>query len=281
MQQLAGMAPTTDDSAIPVTKRRGRRAAPAAESPVAQELRRRREMLHLTVRAAATRTGVPPSVISEIETGRRIPSLSTYGKLRRELGLDVPPSALLSPAPRAEPDLLEDRLTALAACVLTHRGSTLAELARALGVSIAAVREGMLRVADRLHAVGFRVIDDDVEVRLVPLPAAGRALDELGRVERLPELSSDHLELICIVAHLGTAVRPQIEAMFGRDCELLLQRLTDRGYLERISKDHGAVGSPHVYRVTAVAIAATGHDTLASLQRFLADSLVTLDGGRN
>jgi chromosome segregation and condensation protein ScpB len=230
-------------------------------------------MLHLTVRAAAERTRVPASVISEIETGRRIPSLSTYAKLRRALGLDVPPSALLSPARPAELDLHEEHLTALAACVVTHRGAPLADLARALGVSIPAVREGVVRIAGRLATVGFRVVDDDVEVRLVPAPAAARALDELGTVERLPELSSDHLELICIVAHLGTAVRSQIEAMFGRDCELLLQRLTDRGYLARVAKDRGASGAPYVYRVTAAAIAATGHDTLVSLQRFLAGSL--------
>lgn len=198
----------------PLTKRRGRRAAAPAPSPVAQELRRRREMLHLTVRAAAGRTGVPASVICEIERGRRIPSLSMYAKLRRELGLDVPPSAVIPPSPHAEPDLLEDHLTALAACVLTHQGGPVADLARVLGVSIPAVREGVLRIADRLAAVGFRVVEDDVDVRLVPVAAAARALDELGAVERLPELSADHLELICIVAHLGTAVRSQIEARY-------------------------------------------------------------------
>ena len=46
-------------------------------------------------------------------------------------------------------------------------------------------------------------------VILVPVPAAAAALDTLGTVERLPELSSDHMELICIVAHLGTACAPR------------------------------------------------------------------------
>jgi len=233
-------------------------------------------MLHLTVRAAAVRAHVPASVISEIETGRRIPSLSTYAKLRRELGLDLPPSALL-PVPLAEPaergSPLEEHLSALAACVLTYRGGPLADLARALDVSIPAVREGLIRISDRLAAVGFRLVDDDVDVRLVPVQAAAPALEQLGTVERLTELTSEHLELICIVAHLGTAVRSQIEAMFGRDCELLLRRLADRGYLERIAKDRDAVGTPLVYRVTAAAIAATGQASLASLQRFLAESI--------
>jgi len=95
-----------------------------------------------------------------LQTSRRVlPTLSTYAKLRRELGLEVPPSALVPPVRHAEPDLLKDHLTALAACVLTHRGAPLADLARALGVSIPGVREGILRIADRLAAVGFRVVE--------------------------------------------------------------------------------------------------------------------------
>ena len=220
-----------------------------------------------------------PSVISEIETGRRIPSLSTYAStyatLRRELGLEIPPSALIPPRPIEQPHLLEEHLTALAACVVVHRGAPLAHIATALGVSIPAVREGILHIADRLHAVGFDVAEDGVDIRLVPVPAAARALDTFGSVDQLSELRADHLELICIVAHYGTAVRSQIEPMFGgRNCELLLGRLVDRGYLERVTRDHAAVGAPTVYRVTSAAIAATGHSSLASLQRFLADSLV-------
>ncbi len=112
-------------------------------------------------------------------------------------------------------------------------------------------------------------------MRLVPFPAAARALETMGTAERLSELRTEHYELICIVAHLGTAVRSKIEEMFGRDCELLLRRLVERGYLERVTNDRGAAGAPTVYRVTAAAIAATGHPSLASLQRYLADSVVT------
>jgi len=77
MQESAAVATAIEDAGEHAThpasppRRRGRHASPAAPSPVAQELRRRREMLHLTVRAAAARTGVPPSVISEIESGHR------------------------------------------------------------------------------------------------------------------------------------------------------------------------------------------------------------------
>ncbi len=170
-------------------------------------------------------------------------------------------------------ELLEDHLRALAACVVAYGGAPLADVARALGIAIPAVREGILRIADRLEAVGYRVVDDDVTVRLVPFPSAACALEIMGTAERLSELRSEHYELICIVAHLGTAVRSKIEEMFGRDCELLLRRLAERGHLERVTNDRGAVGAPTVYRVTAAAIAATGHSSVASLQRYLADSL--------
>jgi transcriptional regulator with XRE-family HTH domain len=93
--------------------RRGRKAGLPATTAIAQELRRRGEMLHLTVRAAAARTGVPFSVICEIERGRRVPSLTTYAKLRQGLGLEVPPTVLLPP--RVDAALLEEHLAALAA----------------------------------------------------------------------------------------------------------------------------------------------------------------------
>jgi hypothetical protein len=40
-------------------------------------------------------------------------------------------------------------------------------------------------------------------------------------------------------------------------------------------RDKDAVGAASVFRVTAAAIAATGHDSLESLQRFLADAVAS------
>jgi hypothetical protein len=100
--------------------------------------------------------------------GRRVPSLATYAKLRQGLGLDVPPTVLMAPRPVAQ--IADDHLTALAACVVSRHGGPLTDLAAALKLTVPAVREGVLRIADRLAAVGFQVVDDSVEVRLLPRP---------------------------------------------------------------------------------------------------------------
>jgi hypothetical protein len=43
-------------------------------------------------------------------------------------------------------------------------------------------------------------------------------------------------------------------------------------------RDQDAVGAPAVYRITAAAIAATGHASLESLQRFLAHAVASQSG---
>jgi chromosome segregation and condensation protein ScpB/DNA-binding XRE family transcriptional regulator len=276
-----GQAPADPgDAAATAPRRRGRRAAAPAATEIAQELRRRRGALKLTVRQAADRAEVSPSVISEIETGRRVPSLRTYARLGEGLGLDVPATVLL---PERRPaDRLDEHLTALAACVVVQHGGPLADLAAALGVSIAAVREGVLHIAPRLAAVGLSVVVDSVDVRVSPLPAATSALEALAGLDHIPQVSADQLEVICIAAHLGVATRADIEARRGEDCESVLRRMLDRGLVEKVP---GAPSAVNRYRVTTAAISATGHATLESLQRFLAESITTplleVGGGGN
>lgn len=277
MADIAGTTrPDVELTGSAVARRRGHSAAPPAASEIAQELRRRRDVLRLTVRQAAARTGVSPSVISEIETGRRVPSLGTYAKLREGLGLDVPATVLLPE--RRPPDLLEEHLTALAACVVVQHGGALADLAEALGVSIAAVREGVLHIAPRLEAVGLTAVVDSVDVRVAPVDAAVEAVHVLSSLDRIPQVSQEQLEVICIVAHLGVATRADVESRRGEDCETVVRRMLDRGLLEKVPGGSAAVNR---YRVTAGAISATGHASLESLQRFLADAVAAPEGGES
>jgi transcriptional regulator with XRE-family HTH domain len=100
---------------------------------VGSELRRRREMLRLSIREASRRTGVSHTVISEIETGRRLPTVRTFERLRRGLGLDAPAEMLVRPP---EPvDAGEADLFRLAACLWASGGrAALGDLAGALGI---------------------------------------------------------------------------------------------------------------------------------------------------
>jgi hypothetical protein len=72
-----------------------------------------------------------------------------------------------------------------------------------------------------------------------------------------------------IAAHLGDATRDQIGAQLDRDCATVLLGMLDRGLVEKVDTGSAAV---NLYRATAKAIAATGHDSLTSLQRFPADA---------
>jgi hypothetical protein len=72
-----------------------------------------------------------------------------------------------------------------------------------------------------------------------------------------------------IAAHLGDATRGQIGAQLDRDCATVLRGMLDRGLVEKAGTGFLAL---NLYRATARAIAATGHDSLTSFQRFPADA---------
>jgi transcriptional regulator with XRE-family HTH domain len=61
---------------------------------VARAIRRRREQLGLTIRALAAKSGVSPSMISDIERTAKSPTVSTLSALAAALG--VPTAALIS-----------------------------------------------------------------------------------------------------------------------------------------------------------------------------------------
>jgi transcriptional regulator with XRE-family HTH domain len=74
-------------------------AREAALAAVAAEVHERRTALSLSVRTAAKRCAVSPTVIFEVENRQRVPSLVTYEKLREGLGLAAPATALIHPGP--------------------------------------------------------------------------------------------------------------------------------------------------------------------------------------
>lgn len=80
-------------------------------------LREARQARGLSLRAIAKRLGVSPSLISQVETGRANPSVSTLYALASELGLSIDEllfvdAGLMSPPPVgvAEPGRTEERL---------------------------------------------------------------------------------------------------------------------------------------------------------------------------
>ncbi|MGP8161717.1 MAG: helix-turn-helix domain-containing protein [Candidatus Dormibacteria bacterium] len=256
-------------------------------SPIGAELRRRREMLRIGIREAARRTGVSHTVISEVESGNRLPTVRTFERLRRGLGLDASPHILLRPA---EPvGALEVQLVRLAACLWASGGRiTITDLAGALGIHATAVREQLPLVAPRLAACGISMTEDSVEVRLGPLNAAMPALQVLGSLlndRRRAALSPEAVTLLGYVGWHREATRRQLEALRGEECESLLGRLVDAGFLTAVRDSEGR--RPNRYRLTALALEAFEVASLEELHEKLApflggtagaDGAVTVDG---
>jgi len=119
-------------------------------------------------------------VVNEVENGRRSPSLPTYDKLRRALGLDLASSLALLPT--ATPASLSERfLTTVAAILITAGRLELADAAAALQADATAIRTAVAQLADRLAAVGVAAVDDGVTIELTVPPAPPRPSIASGR----------------------------------------------------------------------------------------------------
>lgn len=99
---------------------RGRRetATEAEFATMGDRLRRARTSRGLSLRAVAKRLGVSPSLISQVETGRAMPSVSTLYALATELGIsldellfvDAPPAPPTPPTAVSTPEPIDDPL---------------------------------------------------------------------------------------------------------------------------------------------------------------------------
>lgn len=259
--------------------RRGRRPQAVGTTPVAQELRRRRLALGLTVRQAATRADVTPAMISEIERGVRVPSVATWAKLRQRLGIEAPLAVLTRS--QAPTEVLDVHCVRLAACLIGSGGrARLPDVAQALGLPAAAVREQLPLVAPRLAACGFDVISDGLEVVLEPLDVCTPPLQTLGAVlqeRRRRVLSEEAVVVLTYIGWHGEATRREIERFRGEESETLLGRLFDNNLVAAV-RDEEQVGRPNRYRLTVGGLRALGAASPEELREKLQPGFGTLLG---
>ena len=240
-------------------------AAGQVGAEVSVEIAGRLRALNWSVSELSRQSQVSREVISGLLNGRRLPSLSTYERLRRTLGLLPSPALLTRPAPPA--DVSDELLSRLAACVVTGRSVLLADLSDATGLAITAVRESLPKVQERLRPVGLRLVTDGDEVTVMPQAHCAEALERLGQVTVDRELTPEALEALGAVALHTEATRDQVEvARGGVDCASLLHRLTERGYLQATFAESGR-GRPLTYRLTTKAISVLGYSSLEGLQQ--------------
>jgi len=227
-------------------------------------VRARREQLGWSQSRLARASGVSRTVVNEVENGRRSPSLPTYDKLRRALGLDLASSLALLPT--ATPASVSERfLTTVAGLLITAGRIELTEAAAALQADATAVRTAVARLADRFAAVGVAAVDDGVTLELTVLAHAAQAVESIRPLEAVPTLSAEAVMTLVIVGHLGEATRRDVDERRGADSTSVLDRLAARGLLTQRT-DQGATGRPNTYRLTTRALTLVGHATPESFQ---------------
>ncbi len=242
---------------------------------LAGSVRARREQLGWSQSRLARASGVSRTVVNEVENGRRSPSLPTYDKLRRALGLDLASSLALLPttAPTAPSERF---LTSVAALLITAGRVEVTGAAAALQVDATAVRTAVAQLADRLAAVGVAAVDDGVTIELTVLAHAAQAVERIRPLEAVPTLSSEAVMTLVIVGHLGEATRRDIDERRGADSTSVLDRLAARGLLTQRT-DLVATGRPHAYRLTTRALTLVGHSTLESFQAWCRQQMTPSD----
>jgi transcriptional regulator with XRE-family HTH domain len=142
----------------------GRRKEPAG-GDVGARLRAQRERSGIGLRELARRLGISPSAISQIETGRSRPSVSTLYAIVSELGMSLDElfsgnaAAAESPAPESRADVIERRRGPVEAeaattdCPLVQRAGSRRTLELETGVRWERLTRNADRFADFLHVV--------------------------------------------------------------------------------------------------------------------------------
>lgn len=90
------------------------------------------------------------------------------------------------------------------------------------------------RLAERRNVDGqgiHAVIGED-GVQLATNPALAEVLAALGDEDAEPELTRPSLETLTIIAYRGPITKPEIEAIRGVNCTLILRNLLMRGLIE-------------------------------------------------
>ncbi|MEK7183129.1 MAG: SMC-Scp complex subunit ScpB [Patescibacteria group bacterium] len=110
----------------------------------------------------------------------------------------------------------------------------LKELVKATGVSEAEVSAAIAELTQlrNVESSGIHIISLDGTVQLVSSPACSETVGRIAKDELAPELTRPSLEALTIIAYRGPVTKPEIEAIRGVNCSLILRNLLMRGLIE-------------------------------------------------
>ena len=126
------------------------------------------------------------------------------------------------------------------ACLLAaSKPLSLKDLSTATGVSEAdtsAVIDRLWTEHNRPES-GIHILKIDGKFQLASNPEHADVVRKLAKQEEAPELTRPSLEALTIIAYRGPVTKPEIEAIRGVNCSLILRNLLMRGLIEA-REDH-------------------------------------------
>jgi segregation and condensation protein B len=130
---------------------------------------------------------------------------------------------------------MENLAAHIEACLfVATKPVTLKELEKVTAASEAEVSEAVAELIKLRNqpGSGIHVLSLDGTVQLVSSPECAEIVGKMAKDEMAPELTRPSLEALTIIAYRGPVTKPEIEAIRGVNCSLILRNLLMRGLVE-------------------------------------------------
>lgn len=144
---------------------------------------------------------------------------------------------------------------------------TPAAIARVLEVTPDEVQAALTTLAAlRVDAdSGLQIIDTGSEVQLVTRAEHSAIVERFTTQEIMGELTRAQLETLTVVAYQGPITRPELEAIRGVNCAIILRNLLVRGLIEEEETTDKLMAA---YRVSVTALRHLGIATPSDLPEY-------------
>ena len=125
----------------------------------------------------------------------------------------------------------------------------LGRLAKALGVSLTAVRNLLETLEADYETRGLRLLWDNTGVQLTTAPQASTVVERFIGLEYNTRLSNAALEALAIIGYMQPVTRPQIDQIRGVNSDGALRTLLSKGLIEEAGRME-TPGRPILYATT-------------------------------
>ncbi len=130
---------------------------------------------------------------------------------------------------------METLLAQIEACLLAAaKPLSFKDLSKATDKPVSEISQAVEELSKlrNISTSGIHVVVIDDKAQLVSSPEQAQVVSKLAKDEMAPELTRPSLEALTIIAYRGPVTKPEIEAIRGVNCSLILRNLLMRGLIE-------------------------------------------------